>query len=118
MCAMSNHHHVAIFDRFGRYPEFIEHLHRLIARSQNALCGRWENFWASGQASVVRLVDAEDVISKVVYFATNPVEADLVERAHQWPGINGYRALIGGKTLRATRPRHFFRSDGPMPEVG
>jgi putative transposase len=51
-CAMSNHHHTVIFDRFGRYPEFIEHFHKLVARSQNALRGRWENFWAPGQASV------------------------------------------------------------------
>jgi hypothetical protein len=24
-CAMSNHYHVVIYDRVGRYPEFIEH---------------------------------------------------------------------------------------------
>lgn len=24
-CAMSNHHHAVIFDRCGRYPEFVEH---------------------------------------------------------------------------------------------
>jgi hypothetical protein len=117
MCAMSNHHHVAIFDRHGRYPEFIEHFHKLFARSQNALRGRWENFWAAGQTSVVRLINPEDVLAKLVYVATNPVKADLVERVHHWPGVNGYRALITGKTLRATRPRHFFRADGPMPDV-
>jgi len=117
MCAMSNHHHLAIFDRDGRYPEFIEHLHKLLARSQNALRGRWENFWAAGQTSVVRLVDPDDVIGKIVYVACNPVNDDLVERVHHWPGINGYRALVTGKTLRATRPRHFFRKKGPLPEV-
>lgn len=115
MCAMSNHHHVVVFDRVGRYPEFIEHFHKLLARSQNALRGRWENFWAAGQTSVVRLVDAEDVLAKLVYVATNPVKDGLVERVHHWPGINGYRALITGKLLRATRSRHFFRADGPMP---
>jgi len=117
MCAMSNHHHVAIFDRFGRYPEFIEHFHKLMARSQNALRGRWENFWAAGQASVVELIEPEDVLAKLLYVATNPVKDDLVERVHHWPGINGYRALITGETLRATRPRHFFRPDGPLPDV-
>ncbi len=117
MCAMSNHHHVAIFDRCGRYPEFIEHFHKLLARSQNALRGRWENFWAAGQTSVVRLSDPDDVLVKLVYVATNPVKDDLVERVHHWPGINGYRALITGTRLRATRPRHFFRADGAMPAV-
>ena len=47
---MSNDYHVVIYDRLGRYPEFIEYFHRLLARSQNALRGRWENFWACEQA--------------------------------------------------------------------
>jgi REP element-mobilizing transposase RayT len=41
-CAMSNHHHTVIYDRWGRYPEFIEHFHKMVARCQNALRGRWE----------------------------------------------------------------------------
>ncbi|HEX7840065.1 MAG TPA: hypothetical protein VF469_21460 [Kofleriaceae bacterium] len=44
-CAMTNHYHAVIYDRVGRYPEFIEHFHKLLARSQNALRGRWENLW-------------------------------------------------------------------------
>ena len=116
MCMMSNHHHVIIRDRCGRYPEFIEHLHRMIARSQNALRGRWEGFWASGQTSVVRLVDREDVVRKVAYVAANPVQDQLVDRVDHWPGVNGYRALLSGRELRADRPFHFFRKGGPMPE--
>jgi len=112
---MSNHHHVVIYDRHGTYPAFIEHLHKLFARSQNSYRGRWENFWASGQTSVVRLVDSRDVLAKLVYVATNPVKDDLVDRVHQWPGTNGLRAVLSGTVLRATRPRHFFRSDGLMP---
>jgi len=54
-CAMSNHYHVVVFDRRARYPEFVEHFHKMLARSQNALRGRWENFWSSEQVSVVRL---------------------------------------------------------------
>jgi hypothetical protein len=38
-----------IYDRAGRYPEFIEHFHKLLARSQNALRGRWEAFWSCEQ---------------------------------------------------------------------
>ena len=116
MCAMSNHHHLVIFDRLGNYPEFIEHLHKMIAaRSQNALRGRWEHFWSSGQTSVVRLEDAQAVLDKVAYVVCNPVNDDLVERVHHWPGVNGYRYLVNGDTLRALRPRHFFRETGPMP---
>jgi putative transposase len=116
-CAMSNHYHVVIYDRAGRYPEFIEHFHKLLARSQNALRGRWENLWASEQTCVVNLADRDAVIDKLVYTATNPVLGHLVERAHQWPGVNGLAALLTGRQLRATRPRHFFRPRGPMPDV-
>ena len=106
-----------IYDRAGRYPEFIEHFHKLLARSQNALRGRWENFWASEQTCVVKLVDREAVIDKLVYTATNPVQDHLVERVHLWPGVNGLSALCAGRPLCAARPLHFFRPDGPMPDT-
>jgi REP element-mobilizing transposase RayT len=114
-CAMSNHYHAVIYDRVGRYPEFLEHFHKLVARSQNALRGRWENFWASEQTCVVKLVGRDAVIDKLVYTATNPVLDDLVDRVHHWPGAHGLAALLNGRTLRATRPLHFFRRDGAMP---
>jgi hypothetical protein len=116
-CAMSNHYHVVVYDRAGRYPEFIEHFHKLLARSQNALRGRWENFWSSEQTCVVKLIGREAVLDKLVYTATNPVLDHLVERVHHWPGVNGLSALLHGRPLRATRPLHFFRSDGSMPEA-
>jgi REP element-mobilizing transposase RayT len=116
-CAMSNHYHVVVYDRAGRYPEFIEHFHKLMARSQNALRGRWENFWSSEQTCVVKLVGREAVLDKLVYTATNPVLDHLVERVHHWPGVNGLSALLNGRRLRATRPLHFFRPDGAMPDA-
>jgi REP element-mobilizing transposase RayT len=116
-CAMSNHYHAVVFDRCGRYPEFVEHFHKMFARSQNALRGRWENFWASEQVCVVTLADRDAVIDKLVYTAANPVQDHLVDRVHHWPGVNGLAALLAGRPLRATRPLHFFRADGPMPDA-
>jgi REP element-mobilizing transposase RayT len=116
-CAMSNHHHTVIFDRDGTLPAFTEHFHKLLAKCQNALRGRWENFWASEQVCVVHLVDAVDVMRKLVYVATNPVKDRLVTKTHHWPGVNGLAALLGGHALHATRPRHFFRPNGPMPSA-
>ena len=115
-CAMSNHHHTVIYDREGRYPEFTEHFHKMLAKSQNVLRGRWENMWSSEQTNVVRLVDREAVLDKLVYTAANPVQGHLVDRVHHWPGVNGLGALLCGRPLRATRPRHFFRADGAMPD--
>jgi REP element-mobilizing transposase RayT len=116
-CAMSNHYHAVIYDRAGRYPEFIEHFHKLLARSQNALRGRWENLWSCEQTCVVNLVDRAAVIDKLVYTASNPVADHLVDRVHHWPGVNGLAALLAARPLRATRPLHFFRPDGSMPDA-
>lgn len=114
---MSNHLHDAIFDRHGNAPAFYEHFHKLLAKCMNALRGRWENFFSSEQVSVVRLETHEALIRKLVYIATNPVKDGLVERVDDWPGARGYRALLSGKPLRATRPKHFFAEDGTMPET-
>lgn len=114
--AESNHHHTVIFDRYGRVSAFIEHFHKLVARSQNALRGRWENFWSSEEPCITRLLDRDAVIDKLIYTASNPVKDRLVERAHQWPGPNAYAPFMNGRGIRATRPRHFFRSAGPMPK--
>lgn len=115
--AMANHHHTVIFDRHGTVPAFTEHFHKFFAKCQNALRGRWENFWSSEQVSVVRLVDTADVMRKLVYAATNPVKDRLVEKVHHWPGVNGLTSLLGRRALQATRPRHFFRPTGAMPKT-
>ena len=116
-CAMSNHYHAVIYDRAGRYPEFIEHFHKLLARSQNVLRGRWENLWSCEQTCVVNLVDRDAVIDKLVYTASNPVADHLVDRVHHWPGVNGLAAPLAARPPRATRPLHFFRPDGNMPDA-
>jgi putative transposase len=115
--AMSNHHHTGIYDPDGNYPAFLEHFHKFFAKCQNTLRGRRENFWSSEQTSVVRLVDPNDAIRKMVYALTNPVKDGLVEKAHHWPGITSLDSLLHGKPLVATRPRHFFRDEGGMPEA-
>jgi len=115
--AMSNHHHTGIYDPHGNYPAFLEHFHKLFAKCQNALRGRWENFWSSEQTSVVRLVEPNDILDKMTYALTNPVKDGLVEKAHHWPGVSSLEALMHRRPLLASRPKHFFREEGPMPEV-
>lgn len=114
--ACANHHHTGIHDPSGTFPAFLEYFHGLVARCMNALRGRWENFWASEQASVVELVTADDVLAKAIYALSNPVKDGLVERAHQWPGASTLRATLTGRAIVASRPRHFFSEEGSMPE--
>jgi putative transposase len=116
-CALSNHHHTGIWDIHGNFPAFIEYFHRLFAKCQNALRGRWENFWSSEQTSAVLLVEPHDIMEEMVYALSNPAKDHLVERSCQWPGASSLAAIVEGKSLVATRPKHFFRNEGPMPPV-
>jgi predicted component of type VI protein secretion system len=54
-------------------------------------------------------------MAKLIYAATNPVKDHLVDRVHHWPGVNGLSALLNDRPLSASRPRHFFRSNGGLP---
>lgn len=113
---MSNHLHEIIYDREGNAPAFYEHFHKLLAKCMNVLRGRSENFFASEQVCVVRLEDEAAILDKLTYVVTNPVKDKLVARVDEWPGANGYRALVTGEPLHATRPTGFFVEDGRMPD--
>jgi REP element-mobilizing transposase RayT len=113
---MSNHWHLVVTDVRGNYPAFLCHLHKLVAKSLNAHWGRWENFWASEQTSVVELTDAAAVLDKVAYTLANPVSAGLVAQVADWPGASSWRALDGRK-VRVRRPGWYFDEKGTMPEV-
>jgi putative transposase len=112
----SNHHHTVLYDRYGRHPEFTEHLHKMLGRCLNVHRRRRENFWVAEEVCVTVLLDRETVMDKLVYVATNPVKDFLVERVNHWPGVNGHVNLVNRRPLRALRPHFFFRPDGPMPE--
>jgi hypothetical protein len=114
--AMSNHHHTEGRDPCAEYPAFLEYFHKLFAKCQNVLQGRWENFWSSEQTSVVGLEEPRDELDKLVHLLTNPVQHHLVEQAIDWPDVSALQALLQGKPLTAHRPKHFFRDDGTMPE--
>ena len=111
----SNHHHTVAFDRHGRYVEFTEHLHKMVAKCMNCHRGRWENFWSSEEVSFVHLVDRIDVIDKVVYTLTNPVKDGLVDTVAHWPGVNTFKQLRTGESITIRRPKFFFSEEGTMP---
>ena len=113
--AMSNHHHTGVVDVDGRLPDFLAHFHKLLAKHQNALRGRWEAMWAPEQTSAVELVQPEDIFQKMVYAFVNPVADHLVEKVHHWPGVSSLHATRADKPLTANRPKVFFRPDGAMP---
>jgi putative transposase len=105
---MSNHHHLVITDPRGVLPDFLRELHRATAKAINASQGQWENLWAAEQCNAVRLVDAQTILEKIAYVATNPVAAGLVEQPEQWPGL----------TRRETSAEQVERPDDSFGEHG
>ena len=116
-CVLSNHYHVVATDVHGNLPKFMHWLNEYVAKCVNAELGRWESFWAPGSYSAVALVDREDVIGKMVYVFTNPVDARLVPRHEEWPGASSLLANIDGNPEIVHRPVGFFRETGPVPET-
>lgn len=114
-CVMSNHWHCVLTDPGGRLPEFQRDLGSTIARALNADHGRWESFWAPGSYSAVALQTAADVLDKMAYALANPVEAGLVRRAAEWPGLWSAPGRIGAGAREVRRPDHYFRKGGPTP---
>ena len=115
-CVLSNHLHCSFTDPDGTLPAFERYLDSLVARSLNALHGRWESFWAPGSYSAVTLVSPQDVLSKIAYILANPAAAGLVRRGREWPGLWSAPEQIGAGPVLVKRPAHFFRANGPMPK--
>ena len=115
--AMSNHSHVVCIDARGELSAFLQRFHMLLSKVMNCHLGRWENFWAAEPTCSVRCVGADDAFGKMIYGLTNPVKAQLVQHARDWPGASSLGAQLSDKTLVVERPRWFFDAEGSMPEV-
>jgi REP element-mobilizing transposase RayT len=116
-CVLSNHYHIVATDIRGDLPGFMHWLNVYVAKCVNAELGRWEYFWAPNSYSAVTLVDRDDVIGKMVYVFTNPVDAGLVPRHEVWPGANSLLADIDNAPQVIHRPEGFFREKGSVPET-
>lgn len=116
-CALSNHYHLVLTDPGGKLPEFMHWVNEYVAKSINALLGRWEAVWAPGSYSAVRLVDSQAVLKELVYVYTNPVDAGLVRRARDWPGALSLPAHMTASPMEIRRAAGFFRDKGPVPSA-
>lgn len=114
-CVLSNHYHLVLTDPGGTLPEFMHWLNEYVAKSINALLGRWEAVWAPGSYSSVRQVDSAAVVKALVYAYTNPVEAGLVRRARDWPGAHSLPSQMTAPPREFRRSVGFFRDKGPVP---
>jgi putative transposase len=113
--AMSNHYHLVVTDVEGRLPDFERDFNSMLARALNWHWKRWEAFWDRESYSGVKLLEDQDVISKIGYVLANPVKARLVGRAREWEGATS-AGMAFGHRRRIQRPDRFFREESTMPE--
>ena len=111
---MSTHEHLIVTDNRRRLPDFFRDLHRVVALGTKIL-RRWEGtVWDSEPTSRVALCTPKAIIEKLAYIMANPVEAGLVDRAQDWPGVIVLPDDLGTKTWTVERPDFFFDSDNPL----
>ena len=113
---LSNHWHALLTDREGTLAQFIQYVHKYVAKIINCSMGRFENLWSNEKTSIVTLEEEKDVQDKLCYLMANPVAAQLVEKYEEWPGI--CRMWQVGKTERLVeRPGIYYRQSGKMPQL-
>lgn len=100
---MSDHYHLVVYDPYGVLPKFLQELNSLTARMLNRAHARDENLWSTDQVNFNQLVELSDVMAKVEYTLVNPVRAQLVERAADWPGLTSM-SLLDGSSKTISRP--------------
>ncbi len=116
-CVLSDHWHLVITDVRGRKSAFFRFVHSMIGRAVNGFRGRFEAFWASGKTNMVRLITPDDIVEKMIYVMLNPIRANLVERARDWPGLISLPGDIGAEAVETRRPGRFFDPRGPLGAV-
>ena len=84
---MSNHYHLVVHDKHGRYPDFVGWVNASLTRGINRLRGRVDTMWEARQTSVVELADAESVLEALAYVHLNPMAAGLVSAPTTWLGL-------------------------------
>ena len=114
---LSNHSHIALTDCRGDcLPEFTRDFFSLTARSINAYHGRSESLWGPDRPNCVLLAPfASDVVDKLAYVITNPVEAELVSHSRKWPGVLLRPGDSSTEILEIERPEFFYRLEGDLP---
>ncbi|MFT6399202.1 MAG: hypothetical protein ACJAYU_003967 [Bradymonadia bacterium] len=112
---MSNHYHLLGLDVRGNLPDFVRDLNSIFARALNVHHHRDDKIWSGDGYHLVRPINPEDVMHRMVYLAANPAAAGLVNRAEEYPGAVVTPGSIGVPTSYR-RPDFFFSKDGPWPE--
>jgi ribosomal protein S4 len=78
---------------------------------------RLDGFLAKWQAAASAAAARRAIASGIVQVGGRAAKKGTHLRAGDTVGVTTFQATISGGPINATRPKHFFRDDGSMPEV-
>jgi REP element-mobilizing transposase RayT len=115
----SNHYHVEVDDRHGRYPLFAQYLDGLLARALNCHRKRTDRVWDVQPVNAPELADPEAALDRAAYALSNPVKDGLVEHGREWPGFRSSPQACTRPPEVVKRPNFFFDQTerGKMPKT-
>lgn len=98
---MNNHYHLVLADPEQRLFDFMRDFQSQSSRLINRHWGRVEATCYGGSYRAIPILEEEYLIERILYTVLNPVAADLVERAVDWPGLTAAPSLLHGRPLEA-----------------
>lgn len=108
---LSTHMHEVLTDVRGLLPAFLRERNRLLANAMK-LHRRWpEEVFQRAPASCVELYGADSIAKQIGYTLANCVEAGLVHRPEDWPGVTVSVDDIGRRIVTVERPPMYFDPD-------
>ena len=110
---LSTHVHEVLTDTRGELPRFLQQRNRLFANAIKCHRGWPEEVFARAPASCIALYGAAAIEREIGYTLANCVEAGLVGRPEDWPGVTITREGLGRTLIRAARPSAYFDSNNP-----
>ena len=116
-CAMSNHYHATVHDRFGRLADWETFVNGQLARYLNTIHERDSHVWSASEGNAIEIATpGHKFIEKTAYTLANPTKAGLVYAPTAWPGLYiGVEALRRRQRLVFTRPEDYFDAAGRLP---
>jgi putative transposase len=105
---LSTHIHEVLTDTRGELPRFLQQRNRLLANAIKCHRGWPEEVFARAPTGCVALYGAAAIEKEIGYTLANCVEAGLVARPEDWPGVTITREGLGRAVIRVARPSAYF----------
>lgn len=110
---MSNHLQETLTDVRGCLPRFLRERNRLLANAVKCL-RHWPEEVFNGQGTNYQeLLDAGAAVKQIAYNITQAVDAGIVRRPEEWPGVHVVVNDIGKRVVRVKRPDVYFDPENP-----